>query len=172
MELKQENYLIDYLKRGSKLNISLFADQAYFSKLSFIKCQYDNLKWQFFNESDNCLAIAKYDVFKKITDCDLIIYYSSKFYNSELLKGLIDIAMQVSKNNVKHITIGYAYLDEDNVLNHHIEVLNYYNGGELSKGIMPLNFQSNILYLIEQALIDYETYKEDNLIKRKIKLNF
>lgn len=101
------NYLIEQLENKDKnLKILFMSHNAYWSYLQNIDMDYENCIADVIGRGTAYIGLCNVE----LKDYDLIIYYSSTFYEEDELEEMKKIAMQISKNANKRVTIGYSYI--------------------------------------------------------------
>lgn len=116
MEKINENYLLDNLKKGRKLNVVLASHNAHWVELQIIHNHFKdfNLKVMF----DRPLDI-EYDG-QKVEDCDIIVCFTSKYYDEKVFEKIKELGIRISNQNDKRVTIGYSTLPKENENSVHI----------------------------------------------------
>ena len=93
----------------------------------------------------------------QIDNSDLIIYYSSDFYNEDELAELKTIAFKISNEKNKRVSIGYQYsipFDQrpDPEVMEQIAIISYKNGKEFVEITYPTPY-STVYDLVELTLV-------------------
>ncbi len=99
-----ENYLLNELQNGRELKILFLSHNSYWYQLLRYKDHFEKCDVKAFGDGLFYLKIDK----REIDDCDIIVYYSSKFFDEEAYNSLKEFALNISNKNNKRVTIGYS----------------------------------------------------------------
>lgn len=106
-KLNEKSYLIRQLEKGDrKLKILFMSHNAYWPYLQELDMQYENCSADVTGGGTSYIGIRNLET----DDYDLIVYYSSTFYETYELKNMCKIASVISKNKNKRVSIGYSYI--------------------------------------------------------------
>lgn len=106
MKKNEDPYLINELKSGRTINIALLSHNAYWPKIKKLDNHFENCNVAVTGGST---AYIDDKTLNEFENSDLIIFHSSKYYDEEELKDLENIAIEISRNKSKRVTIGYSY---------------------------------------------------------------
>lgn len=148
MDLKQSNKLIDYLESGQNLSIVLLSHNAYWSSLQKLERRYPSLKLNIFGKSPHYIKMATIDADRQIDDCDMIVFYSSGYYTEEEMMELKNIALKISEEKGKRVTIGYSYVIPPNSEGNNIKIVSINNREEMTEEFY-LSFPFGVYHLAE-----------------------
>ena len=99
-----ENYLLNELQNGRELKILFLSHNSYWYQLLRYKDHFEKCDVKTFGDGLFYLKTDK----REIDDCDIIVYYSSKFFDEEAYNSLKEFALNISNKNNKRVTIGYS----------------------------------------------------------------
>ncbi len=154
MDLKHSNKLIDYLESGQNLSIVLLSHNAYWSSLQKLERRYPSLKLNIFGKSPRYIRMARNDNDCQIDDCDMIVFYSSGYYSEEEMMELKNIALKVSEEKGKRVTIGYSYVIPPNSEENNIKIISINNGEEIAEEFY-ISFPFGVYPLAELTFINH-----------------
>ena len=103
-----ENYLLNELQEGRELKIVYLSHNSYWYQLLRYKDHFENCDVKAFGDGLFYLKTDK----REIDDCDIIVYYSSNFFDEESYNGLKEFALNISNKNNKRVTIGYSAIEQ------------------------------------------------------------
>ncbi len=103
--MKCENYLVNELEKGRKLNIMFISHNAYWFNLQQLEKRYENCKV----DISGCCAFKTWNK-DKGENSDLIFYYSSGYFDRDDLDYLEQKASTISKRENKRVSLGYSYI--------------------------------------------------------------
>lgn len=106
MENIEDNYLANQLKSERNINIALLSHNAYWSEIMRLNSHFKNCNVVVTGGST---AYINNKGIKEFQNSDLIIFHSSKYYAEREINYLKKIAIEISKNKFKRVTIGYLY---------------------------------------------------------------
>ena len=161
------------LENGRNLNIILLSHNAFWSGVRKLETRFANCHVTVFGGSTTCIGLSTPEKQSNIEDCDLIIFYSSSYYNEEEIQKLESMAFDASMKNNKRVSIGYQYLinKEDSpymAMIEKIQIISFKEGREIIEDTYPIPY-SNIKDLIELTLKTSDNYDEEQLnLKKKI----
>lgn len=144
MDNLNSNYLMDKLKGGEKLNITLLSHNAYWFELQLLDKYFENCSVQVFGDGVSYINMAGIERTFKIENSDLIIWYSSRLYSEKELNELRSLAAKISDNKNKRVSIGYLYSVPaeyriDKNMPEEILIISYYNGECLVEEKNPIS---------------------------------
>lgn len=173
LEKSTDKYLMNRLEDGNCLNIVLLSHNAYWPEIQKLDHHFENCNVVVFGSSTSYIRIADNQKREKIENSDLIIFYSSGFYNEKGLTELKDIAFRISNNKNKRVSIGYLYcipveqrLDEN--ISGKIKIVSFKNGEEVTEEVYPTPyFSAYDLAELTLAMADsYDSVKQRKLEKK------
>lgn len=107
----EENDFIKRLEEGKNTKVMLMAHNAYWCQLEKFKRRYNNLEVSVFGSGTAYARVRKKDIPK---DGDFIILDGSGYYSEEEFYETKKMAMKMSKENNKRVSMGYVYfISED-----------------------------------------------------------
>lgn len=109
MKKSTDNYLINKLEDGNNLDIVLLSHNAYWHEIQKLDNHFENCNVVVFGASTSYIKLADIQRRNKIENSNLIIFYSSEFYNEKELGELKNIAFRISNDKNKRVSIGYLY---------------------------------------------------------------
>lgn len=170
MEESTDKYLINRLKDGNHLNIVLLSHNAYWPEVQKLDHHFENCNVVVFGSSTSYIKIADSQKRKKMENSDLIIFYSSGFYNEKGLAELKDIASRISSKKNKRVSIGYLYCipfeqRSDENISGKIKIVSFKNGEEVTEEAYPTPYFSTY-DLAELTLAMADSY--DSVKGRKL----
>lgn len=113
------DYLINNLSDGRKLNVTLISHNAIWTQLKRLSRRYENFEVNVFGHVENLEMRGDSD-YRNIEESDLIIFYSSDNYSEYDLNYLKNVAVDISNNCNKRVTIGYSsFIDK----RQHIDII-------------------------------------------------
>lgn len=174
MEKSNDNYLISELKEGKNLDIVLLSHNAYWPEFQILDDHYENCKVTVFGGSTSYIKIANTQGCGQIENSDLIIFYSTGFYNEEELAELKDIAFRVSNDKNKRVSIGYLYFIPVEQrpykdISEQIKIISFKNNEEIIEVTYPIPYFSPYK-LAELTLATADNYDIDKTQKLEKKL--
>lgn len=103
----KKSYLIRQLEKGDrKLKILFMSHNAYWPYLQYLDMQYENCSADVTGRGTAYIGLRNLET----NDDDLIIYYSSTFYEKDEWNEMCKIASGIAKNKNKRVSIGYSYI--------------------------------------------------------------
>ena len=100
-------YFYDELDTGRELNVLLLSHNVFWPELQRINHYYKNFNLTVYGGSTLYLERTKQPI---NYDFDLILFYSSNYYEKKELLKLKEIAFDISEEKKKRVTIGYSYI--------------------------------------------------------------
>lgn len=173
MKKSGDNYLIGKLEGGSDLNIILLSHNAYWPQLLKLGNHFENCNVSVFGGATSYIRLAVDQRLSQIENCDLIVYYSSGFYNEGELAKLKDMASKVSNEKNKRVSIGYLYgipVEErphENI-SEQVKIVTFKNGEESTEESYPTPYFT-VYDLAELTLVTADNYdigKQQKLEKK------
>ena len=120
MKKSTDNYLINKLIDGNNLNIVLLSHNAYWPEIQKLDNHFENCNVVVFGNSTSYIKLADIQRRNKIGNSDLIIFYSSEFYNEKELAELKD--RDVSDEKVQELVHNWRMIITKNFYNCSIEI--------------------------------------------------
>lgn len=114
---QRSNYLIKQLDKGRHVKIIYMSHNAYWTYLQHLDLEYENCNADIYGKS-TCY------IHHEAKDVDLLVLYSSKFYEEDEMEKMQEIALINSA--IKPISVGYSYLCGNN--GREIKIVCYSNG--------------------------------------------
>lgn len=158
------NYLIEQLeKKDRNLKILFMSHNAYWSYLQGIDMRYENCSTDVIGRGTAYIGLCNVD----LKDYDLIIYYSSTFYEEDELEEIKKIATQISSNANKRVTIGYSYIipmeeRKDEQVTDEIKIVSIKKSNKHEENIETFVYFNNV-DLINITLIKHDELEPVNL---------
>lgn len=168
-----DNYLIGKLEEGKNLNIVLLSHNAYWPEIQKLGNHFENCNVVVFGGSTSYMKSADIQRLNQIDNCDLIIFYSSGFYNEGELTELKDLAFRISNDKNKRVSIGYSYcipveqrLHEG--ISEQIKIVSFKNGEESIEDAYPTPYFTayDLAELTLATADNYDIGKQQKLEKR------
>lgn len=106
MRSLEDNHLIKRLEEGKDTKVMLMAHNAYWCQLEKFKRRYNNFDVYVFGSSTAYARMRKNDI---PADCDFIILDGSDLYRDDEFCETKRMAMKMSEDNNKRVSIGYVY---------------------------------------------------------------
>ncbi len=167
--INEENYLINNLKQGRYLNVVLLSHNAYWPVIQKLQNKFERFNLQIFGGSTSYIKSKINDTSRQIDDCDLIIFYSSNFYDEKEMNELKSIASKISEEKEKRVTIGYYATPKPPVIDlPNVKIISFNNNQEKTENLY-LDEYSGLYDLVEITLIKHDNYnlgKNIELIKK------
>lgn len=165
MDKLNNNYLIDRLKDGKELNITLLSHNAYWYELEKLNRHFDNCSVQAFGDGTSYIKLADIERLLQLENSDLIVWYSSRPYSEREMLELKNIAFEISNNKNKRVSIGYSFSVPqeqriDKNVSEKINIISFYNSSIFEEEINPplnlnaYNLANITLVEIEKKLFD------------------
>lgn len=169
MNENRDNYLLDNLKNERQLNIILLSHNAYWAAIMKISNKFKNFIVQNFGCGTSYIRMYSSPKYGQINDCDLITFYSSKFYNENELIELKKIASKISSEKEKRVSIGYSYytLADNGKSEEYISIVSINDNVETNDTMQAPSFFS-AYDLINLTLIKHDDYalNQKKILKR------
>lgn len=162
--MKTYNYLADILEKSINLKVLLLSHNAYWNELQKVALYYRNFKLTENGGSTSYLDIND----QNKMDYDLILFYSSEKYQENESVKLKEIAMKISEENNKRVTVGYSYIlpaEERTIADINEEVLLY----SVKNGQEQIQKSDGIEYLNTLDLLTLTLTFHNELENQKIK---
>lgn len=169
MKKLEDNNLIKRLEEGKKTTVMLMTHNSYWSQLEKFKSKYSNLEVSAFGRSTGYARMRKNDI---PTDCDFIILDGLDFYKTAEFCEAIKMAMKMSKENNKRVSMGYVYfIPNEKRLNpnmcNEIKIASFKNDDcYIDTILIPSNY--NLLTLADM-IIETHNELEKQMVLHKIK---
>lgn len=168
-----DNYLINKLIDGNNLNIVLLSHNAYWPEIQKLDNHFENCNVVVFGNSTSYIKLADIQRRNKIGNSDLIIFYSSEFYNEKELVELKDIAFRISTDKNKRVSIGYLYClpvgqRPHESISKQIQITSFKNDEEVMEETYPTPYFSayDLTELTLAVADDYDIVKQQKLEKK------
>ena len=97
MEKQVNGYLLSQLEQKRNLKIALLSHNAYWIQVEKLKRFFNNVDVKVFGSGTAYLRMAKNNKHRQIDDSDLIIFYSSDYYDADEIDYLKMVASNISK---------------------------------------------------------------------------
>ncbi len=125
MGILEDNHFIKRLEEGKNTKVMLMAHNAYWSQLEKFERRYNNFEICVFGSGTAYARMRKNDIPK---DCDFIILDGSDFYRDEEFCETRKMAMKMSEENNKRVSMGYVYFTSiDNNICREIKIASFKN---------------------------------------------
>lgn len=159
MEKQVNGYLLSQLEQKRNINIALLSHNAYWIQVEKLKRLFNNIDVKAFGSGTAYLRIAKNDKHRQIGESDLIIFYSSDYYDANEIDYLKMLASNISKEKNKRVSIGYLYfiLEEERTLQQ-IYIVSLKDGEEQQKIIYPESY-CDAYNLTEITLLEHDNFE-------------
>lgn len=173
MDNTANNYLINKLKGGNDLNITVLSHNSYWPGIQKLNNHFENCNVVVFGDSPSYIRCDNIQKYNKVENSDLIIFYSSDFYDEDELDELKNLAFRISNEKNKRVSIGYLYYipveekSQDNVSQ--IEIVSFKNGEESTETMYPTSHFTTY-DLVELTLTTTDNYDNDRHHKLEKKL--
>lgn len=114
---------------GTDIKIIFMSHNAYWPELQILNERYDNCKIDIFGSGPVYISLRRDYI---LEDCDLILFYSSRFFDEYELNQIKQIAYEISQNKAKRVSIGYSYVipleeREDKDITNEVRVISFKN---------------------------------------------
>ena len=104
--IEEPCYVMDELEKGERsLKMLFYSHNAYWGYVRRLDREFNNCSVDIFGRTNIRDAV---DI--EIADYDLLLYYSSSSYEEREFNEMKTIALQISANKKKRVTIGHAYV--------------------------------------------------------------
>ena len=169
------NYLINELNNNRKINLLVIAHNAYCSMHQVASNEYSN-----YMVDTLPLGLVSYTPsrVKYYNQYDLLLYYSSTFYEDEELDEIKEFAEKLSINNHKRVVVGYYYIipKEERVekdIDFSVDIISY-DKGKIEKDLhfdvqelSTLAFTGFVLNKHDEINIECEHSKNTNFVSEE-----
>lgn len=167
MSYLDDNNFIKRLREGINTRVMLMAHNAYWCQLQKFEKIYNNFKVDVFGSGTAYARMRKEDIPK---DCDFIILDGSDFYRDDEYIETKKMAIKISEENNKRISIGYVYIipiDErqDPSVFGEIRIASFKNG-DIVEEIAPIS--DHDLLTLADMIVKTHKALEDQVILQKI----
>lgn len=168
MSYLDDNYFIKRLQEGMDTRVMLMAHNAYWYQLQKFQDIYNNFKVDVFGSGTAYARIRKEDVPK---DCDFIILDGSDFYKDDEYIETKKMALKISEENNKRVSIGYVYIipiDKriDYNIDSEIKIASFKNGEIVEETI---SISSYDLLTLADIIVKKHKVLENQTILKKVK---
>lgn len=168
MRYVTENYLVKRLECGINTKILLFSHNSLWHYLQQFIGKYENFKIDVFGSRVGYMKIHNEYV---LDDCDFIIFDSLDYYDEDELNELKDIALKVSDDTNKRVSIGYSYIvpmeeRKNKDISEEIKIISFSDCDEYEETIFRMS-ESTILDLTELVVITHDEL-ENQKVNRKM----
>jgi len=163
----EDNHLIKRLEEGKNTKVMLMAHPAYSLQLEKFKRRYNNFEVYVFGSGTAYARMRKNDIPK---DCDFIILDSSDFYRDDEFCETRKMAMKMSEENNKRVSMGYAYsIPIDKRLNPNIyseiKIVSFKNG-DFEEETIPIS--SYDLLTLADMIVETHNRLENQISLQKL----
>ncbi len=167
MKNLESNYFIDRLEKGINTKIMLMAHNAYWFQLKKFEKIYSNFEVKVFGSSTAYLRMRKNDI---PNDCDFIILDSSNFYSEDDFLEIKKIALKMSCESNKRVSIGYVYFiplykRTEPKMSNEIKIVSFKNNN-FDETIIPLS--SYDLLSLADIIVNMHNELENHMILKKM----
>ncbi len=173
MEKLTNSYLINKLEDGNNLNIVLLSHNTYWPEIQKIDNNFENCNVVVLGSSTSYIKLADIQSRNQIENSDLIIFYSSEYYNEQELAELEDIAFRISTDKNKRVSIGYLYCLPIEQRPHasiskQIQIISFKNEEEVIETTYPTPYfsTSDLTALTLVVADNYDIIKQQKLEKK------
>ena len=176
MKKTTDDCLINKLKEGNNLNITLLSNSEYWSEVQNLAEHFANCNVLTFDPYSYFINLSDSQKVQQIGDSDLIIFSSSDFFNENYFSELKNIAYGISNEKNKRVSIGYLYhlpkkqRPYESVLDQ-IEIVSYKNGTEITEKTYPTP-HFTVYDLVELTMATVNEYSYENQRKLEKKCSF
>ena len=167
------NYLINKLKDGNNLNIVLLSYNEYWPEIQELDNHFENCNVVVLRNFTSYIKLADIQKRNQIENSDLIIFYSSEFYNEKEIAELEDIAFRISTDKNKRLSIGYLYClpvrqRPHESISKQIQIISFKNDEEVIEETYPTPYFSayDLAELTLAVADDYDIVKQQKLEKK------
>lgn len=166
MEKQVNGYLLSQLEQKRNINIALLSHNAYWTQVEKLKRSFNNVDVKVFGSGTAYLRMAKNNKQRQIDDSDLIIFYSSDYYDADEIDYLKMVASNISKEKNKRVSIGYLYfIKEEEKTSQQIYIVSFKDGEE-EQGIIYPESHCDAYNLAEITLLEHDNFE----LERKVSL--
>ncbi len=163
-----DNHLIKRLEEGKDTKVMLMSHNSYWSALEKYKTRYPNFEIYVFGSSTAYARMRKNDIPQ---DCDFILLDSSNYYRDNEFCETSKIAMKISEENNKRVSIGYRYfIPMEKRLNSNvicgIKIASFKNGNFEEKTISDL--YCDVLALADMTINFHNELEKQKVRKRDV----
>ena len=175
--IETEDYLINQLETGRKLKIVLISHNSIWQKIEkyskkYSLLGYDNLDVAVFGDTYS-IGLYKNEPNKNLDNTDLIVYYSSDYYNEYKSNYLQDLASNLSFN--KRVSFLYSHVipvnqSPDNITRENI-IISFKDDEKKQEEVRYLKDPYDGVYdTINLALASHDSYDIEEKIRKKTNL--
>lgn len=166
MSYLDDNNFIKRLQEGMNTRLILMTHNAYWCQLQKFEKIYNNFKVDVFGSGTAYARMRKEDVPK---DCDFIILDGSDFYRDNEYIEIKKMAIKISEENNKRVSIGYVYIipiDKrlDSNMHSEIKIASFKNGDTVEETIPISNH--NLLILADMIVKTHKTLENQIVLKK------
>ena len=172
MEKQINGYLLSQLKQKRNINIALLSHNSYWIQVEKLKRFFNNVDVNVFGSGTAYLRMAKNNKHRQIGESDLIIFYSSDYYDAKEMAYLKMVASNISKEKNKRVSIGYLYFIKEEEKTSQQIVIYSFKDGEEEQGIIYPESHCDAYNLAEITLLEHDNFElEINKNIQKVKNN-
>lgn len=132
------DYLYDRLDNGIDIKIIFMSHNAYWPELQILSRSYNNCKIDIFGSGPDYISLSRDYI---LENCDLIIFYSSIFFDKCELDKMKQIAFEISQKKEKCVSVGYSSViplekRKDKNIEDEVKVISIKNSNEYEETIL------------------------------------